>query len=90
MTTIIPFDQTSTANFTFQPQLDGNSYVAVCTYNAYAPRFYISIYDTARNLIMVRPIVGSPDDYDINLLFGYFNTSQLVYRVSSNSFEITP
>ena len=90
MTTIVKFDQTSTANFTFKPELDGNIYVAVCTYNSSAPRFYISIYDTARTLIMIRPIIGSPDNYDINMLSGFFTTSKMVYRVSSNQFEVTP
>ena len=88
--TIIPFNQTATANFQFNPVLDGTTYVAICTYNSYAARFYISIYDTSGNLIMIRPIVGSPDEYDINLLFGYFQASTLLYRVSSNSFEIAP
>ena len=90
MTTLVTFNPSATANFQFSPTLDGVSYVAVCTWNAYAPRYYISIYDTARTLIMSRPIVGSPDDYDINMLFGYFTTSKMVYRVSSNQFEITP
>ena len=89
MTTLVTFNQTSTANFTFNPQLDGTIYVAVCTWNSYSSRYYISIYDTARTLIMIRPIIGSPDEYDINLVFGYFTTSTLVYRVSSNQFEIT-
>ena len=88
--TIILFNPQSTSNFQFNPVLDGVTYVAVCTWNIYSPRYYISIYDTSRNLIVSRPIIGSPDDYDINLLFGYFKTSKLIYRVSSASFEITP
>ena len=90
MTTIVQFNPSSTANFQFNPTLDGVNYIAVCTWNSYAPRYYISIYDTARTLIMIRPIIGSPNDYDINLLFGYFTTSKLVFRVSSNQFEVTP
>lgn len=88
--TVIPFNQTSTANFQFNPVLDGITYVAICTYNSYSPRFYINIYDSSGSLIMTRPIIGSPDDNDVNILFGYFTTSKMVYRVSSNSFEITP
>jgi hypothetical protein len=90
MTTLVKFNPSANANFQFNPTLDGVDYIAVCTWNAYAPRYYISIYDTARTLIMIRPIIGSPDDYDINIIFGYFTTSKMVYRVSSNQFEITP
>lgn len=90
MTTIVNFAPAATANFQFNCTLDGASYVAVCTYNNYSPRYYISIYDSFRNLIMIRPIIGSPDDYDINILFGYFTTSKMIYRVSSSNFEITP
>lgn len=90
MTTLVTFNPSSTANFQFNPTLDGVDYVAVCTWNSAAPRYYISIYDTARTLIMTRPITGSPDNYDINILFGYFTTSKMVYRVSSGQFEITP
>lgn len=90
MTTYIKFTPQSTSNFQFSPVLDGVTYVAVCTWNIYSPRYYISIYDTSRNLIVCRPIIGSPDDYDINLVFGYFKTSKLIFRSSSNSFEISP
>ena len=89
MTTTVLFAPQSNSNFQFNPTLDGTPYVAICTWNSYAPRYYINIYDTSRNLIVSRPMVGSPDELDINLLFGYF-TSALVYRVSSNSFEINP
>jgi len=41
-------------------------------------------------LIVTNPVVASPDNFDINLVFGYFQTSKLVYRASSNNFEITP
>jgi len=88
--TLINFNPSPLSNFQFQPTLDGVPYVAIVTWNVYGERYYISIYDSYRNLIMYRPIIGSPDDYSINLVFGYFFTSTLVYRVSSNNFEITP
>lgn len=86
----IPFNPQSNQNFTFNPVLDGVNCVAVCTYNIYAQRYYISIYDTARTLIVINPVIASPDDYDINLIYGYFDTSTLIYRESSNVFEVTP
>lgn len=90
MATVVPFKPSSTANFQFNLTLDGNSYTAICTWYAYGARYYISIYDTFNTLIVMCPIVGSPDGYDINLVFGYFQTSTLVYRVSTQSFEISP
>jgi len=90
MTTIINFDPAPTANFQFTPVLDGIPYIAICTYNNYSPRYYINIYDNNGTLIMSRPIIGSPNNYDINLVEGYFTTSKLVYRTSSRNFEITP
>jgi len=88
--TTVSFNPSPNANFQFNATFDGRSYVVVCTYNNYSPRYYINIYDSARNLIVTRAMVGSPDNYDINLLFGYFNTSTMVYRVSNSQFEITP
>ena len=90
MTTLTYFNPQPTQNFSFSPTLDGVNYVAVCTFNIYGQRYYISIYDTSRNLIMIRPITGSPDNFDINLAFGYFTTSTLVFRVSPGNFEVTP
>jgi hypothetical protein len=90
MTTYVQFNPSQFANFQFNPTLDGTTYVATCTWNLYAPRYYINIYDNSGNLIVTNPVVASLDDFDINLVFGYFRTSTLVYRASSNNFEITP
>ena len=90
MTTLTQFSFSAYNNFQFNPTLDGIPYIAICTWNNYSPRYYISIYDSFNNLIISRPVVASPDDYDINLVAGYFTTSKLVYRGSSNNFEVTP
>lgn len=88
MTTIV-FDPNPNANFRFNPTLDGVTYNAICTWNLYGQRYYVSIYDNVGTLMVSRPIIGSPDNYDIDIVKGFF-TSTLVYRVSSNSFIITP
>lgn len=90
MTTLTQFNPQPKTPFQFNLVLDGVTYFANCPWNLYAQRYYIAIYDTSRNLIMYRPIIGSPPDYDVNLVFGYFTTSKLVYRVSTNNFEVTP
>jgi hypothetical protein len=88
MTTLINFDPASTANFQFNPVLDGITYTAICTYNLYAPRYYVNIYDNNGTLIVTRPIIASPDNYDIDIVEGYFTTSKLIYRTSSRNFEV--
>ena len=88
--TLIAFNPSPNANFQFNPVLDGITYIAICTWNIYSEAYYISIYNSSRTLIVNRPIVASPDNYNINLVFGYFITSTLVYRASSGNFEITP
>ena len=90
MTTLIAFNPVPSANFQFNCTLDTQPYTVIVTWNTYSPRYYINIYNTAGNLIVTNPLTGSPDNYDINLVFGYFTTSTLVYRVSSNNFEILP
>jgi hypothetical protein len=90
MTTFVQFNSSQYANFQFNPTLDGVTYTAICTFNVYSSRYYISIYNSNGTLIVINPIVASPDDFDINLVFGYFQTSTLLYRASSNNFEINP
>jgi len=86
----ISFNPSANANFQFSPVLDGLTYTAICTWNIYRGGYYINIYNSSRALVMSRPIIASPDDYNINLVFGYFRTSTLVYRASSTAFEINP
>jgi hypothetical protein len=90
MATITKFNPSSTAQFQFSVRLDGTNYSVLCPYNNYSPRYYFSIFDNAGNLILNRPIIASPDNYDINLIQGYFQESTLIYRFSSQSFIVTP
>jgi len=90
MTTLVQFKPSSNANFQFTPVLDGITYTAICTWNLYGQRYYLNIYNNSNTLIVTNPIVASPDNFDINLVYGYFKTSTIIYRASSNSFEISP
>lgn len=87
--TTFAFNPNQNANFRFSPTLDGVTYTAICTWNIYGQRYYISIYDNVGTLMVSRPVIGSPDNYDIDIIKGFF-TSTLVYRVSSNNFIVTP
>jgi len=90
MATLIQFAPTVTQNFSFLPTLDGRQYYAVVDWSLYGQRWVLSIYTLQNVLIVQKPLTASPDNYDINLVEGYFTTSTLVYRDSSNNFEITP
>jgi hypothetical protein len=90
MTTLTQFAPTINQNFSFQPTLDGQQYNVVVTWNLFGMRWVINVYTLQNVLILQKPLTGSPPDYDINLIEGYFITSTLVYRVASNNFEVSP
>jgi len=87
MTTIYPYTQSNSANFQFQPVLDGQVYNVILTWNIFGQRFYINIYDQSGNLIVCLPLIGSPPYQNISMTAGYFKT-QLVYRPDLLQFQI--
>jgi uncharacterized protein DUF6983 len=90
MTTYVAFQPQPNVVFQFQATLDGNLYTISLTWNVYGQRYYVNVYDTQNNWIVTIALIGSPPNYNINILGGYFTTSTLVYRVSTGNFEITP
>lgn len=90
MTTLTQFTPAINENFSFLPTLDGQQYNVTVTWNLFGQRWIVNVYTLAGALVFQKPLRGSPADYDINLLAGYFTTSTMVYRVSSNNFEVTP
>lgn len=90
MATLFQFAPATNQNFGFAPTLDGQQYSAVVTWNLFGQRWVLNLYNLQGGLILQKPLVASPLDYDINLVEGYFTTSTLVYRESSNNFEVTP
>ena len=90
MTTTVAFTPSLTAAFQFDATLDGELYNIVVTWNFYAQRYYINIYDSSNQLVVCKSMVGSPADYDLNLVANYFQSSTLVWREVNNQFEIAP
>lgn len=84
---ITPFAPSTSSNFQFSATLDGNPYTVICTFNTYGQRYYINVFDTTQARVLTRPVVGSPDDYDISLTLGFF-TTKIVYRASTGNFEV--
>lgn len=87
--TIIPFNPSTTANWQAQITLDSAPYTIVTTWNVYGQRYYVSLYAADQTLKLCVPLVGSTDSNNISLVAGYF-TSTLVFRISSQSFEVSP
>ena len=91
MTTYYAFAPGNTAPpFQFQPTLDGNVYNATVGWNLSGKRWYLTLTDLNNNLVFCQPLIASPPDYDINLAFGYFQTSTLIFREASQNFEVSP
>lgn len=90
MTTYTQFTPTINQNFSFQPTLDNQQYNAVLTWNLFGQRWILNIYNLQNVLVLQKPLRSSPMGYDVNLIKGYFSTSSLIYRESTNNFEVSP
>ncbi|HBV7900215.1 TPA: hypothetical protein OW273_001536 [Citrobacter freundii] len=88
MMVIIPFKPDGQTPFTFQSVVGGIKVFGTVPYNLYANRYYVKLTDGQGKVITYVPMVGSPDNYDINLALPCA-PGTLIYRVSSNQFEAT-
>jgi hypothetical protein len=90
--TLIAFtpSQTTAPPFSATVTLDGNAYTLATMWNLYRGGWYVSLIDQSGNLVLNQPLVGSPPNANIYLAPGLFQTSTLLYRVNTNSFEIGP
>lgn len=82
----IPFKPDGKMPFAFQTTVGGIKVFGTVPYNLYANRYYVRLADGQGNVMCYVPMVGSPDDYGINLALPCAPGS-LVYRVSTNQFE---
>jgi hypothetical protein len=90
VTTLVPFVPPPTTLFSFSATLDGASYTVTVAWNVTGQRWYVNVTDTTGNLVVSIPLIGSPPDHDISLVAGYFQTSTLVFRQETQTFEISP
>ena len=90
--TIIPFFPiaSSVPPFSTLVTLDGQSYLLSALWNLAGQRWYITLADMDGNIVMNRPLTGSPMDSDLNLVFGFFATSTIVYRTDTGNIEVGP
>lgn len=91
MTTLIAFQPQNNNSPPFQSPvtLDGATYGLSCSWNILG-RWYLSIADQSSSVVYYGALVGSPDDFDIYLAPGIFQTSTILYRTSTNNFEVNP
>ena len=90
--TTIAFTPNNSASPPFQATvtLDGVSYSMITMSNFYSNRWYVQLNDQSGNVVQNMPLIGSPPDFDILLFPALFQTSTILYRVSTGLFEINP
>jgi hypothetical protein len=71
VTTLVNFapSQTGSPPFQFSAALDGNQYTISLTWNWGSQRWFLSIVDQFGNLVVFRPLVGSPPVTPLSALF---------------------
>jgi hypothetical protein len=60
MTTYTEFTPSNTQIFTFQPTLDGNSYIITIPWSLFGQRYYVTCRTLGGNLVFSLPLIGSP------------------------------
>lgn len=90
MTTLYQFVPGVNENFSFQPTFDGLQYTVVVSWSLFGQRWIVNVYSLDGTLVVERPLRPSPNNYDIDLIKGYFTTSRMVYRAGTNNFEVSP
>lgn len=59
MSTTIQFTPSTAAPFQFKPTISSTLYTAVVTWNAFAERYYLNLYDESGDLVLCTAIVSS-------------------------------
>lgn len=90
MTIFVPFVPSPRGPFSFAATLDGTDYQITVPWNVYGRRFYVQCIGPGNVPSFTLPLIGSPDSGDINIAAGYFIANTLVFRVSTQTFEIGP
>lgn len=90
MTTYTQFSPAPDQPFQFSAELDGATYNVIVTQNLFGQRWYVNVYDNTGNLIISFPLIASPNTYDISLIATLGFSSTLIYRDSTNNFEVSP
>lgn len=90
MTAIIPFTPTSAGPQQFGATLDGTNYICTVTWNVSRQGWYLNVYTTTNALVVSRALIASPPNAGVNLLFGYFQISTMVFDDTTQAFWVWP
>lgn len=88
MTDRIPLQIPQDDTFRFTTVVSGQSLFVTVWYNAWSRRYFVRAKDSGGTVVSDVPLVGSPDDADINLLLP-LAPGKMVYRVSTGNIEVT-
>lgn len=72
-----------------RPRSTAELYTVTIKWNLSGQRYYAHITDQTGTVMLVRPLIGSPNDRDISLTQGVF-VNALIFRATSKTFQITP
>jgi hypothetical protein len=88
--TKVPFNPRPDAAFQFSATLDGEPHTMLVPWNVFGQRWYLVCLGANGLVVFNVPVVGSPDEGNIDLVAGYFSVSQMFFRIYSQTFEIVP
>lgn len=90
--TSTPFTPTAAGPFQFGATLDGQDFICSVTWNLWGQRWYLNIFTTNNARVLSRALIASapPPAAPINLVFGYFFASTMVFDDTSQTFTVTP
>lgn len=84
-----PFTGNERESMLFTPVLDGTVYNCQIKWNIAAQRWYLLITDNSGNTILNTPMVGSVSTGGINLIYGVFTSTTLIWREKNGQIEVT-
>lgn len=87
-TELFPFSGNEQKSMVFTPMLDGEVFNCQIKWNIAAQRWYLTVTDNSGRRQLTIPLMGSPAEFDINLLVGAFSTTKMVWRVTSGQIEV--
>lgn len=84
-----PFTGNEQESMAFTPVLDGTVYNCQIKWNLAAQRWYLLITDNSGNTILNTALVGSTVASSINLIYGVFTSTTMVWREKNGQIEVT-
>ncbi|PHI31157.1 hypothetical protein [Budvicia aquatica] len=87
MTTYVQFNPSDAGPFRFTANINKQTFFITVPYNRYSNRYFVEFRDRNNNIAMYVPLIESPDDFDLNIALP-FAPGSLVYRASTNNFEV--